>query len=102
MKQDLGPANIRITGYGVDDGVDNQTEQTHVGPNAGSSGTTMRYQTDTECGNSGGPVIDDATGMARPPASTTGTASTVMARLRATVSSPPAPPSSPWPLPAPR
>ncbi len=64
LKQDLGPANIRITGYGVDDGVDNQTEQTHVGPNAGSSGTTMRYQTDTEGGNSGSPVIDDATGMA--------------------------------------
>ena len=64
LKQDLGPPNIRITGYGVDDGVDNQTEQTHVGPNAGSSGTTMRYQTDTEGGNSGSPVIDDATGMA--------------------------------------
>lgn len=64
--QNLGPANIRITGFGVDfdDPTLSQTQQTHVGPNAGSSGTTMRYQTDTEGGNSGSPVIDDATGNA--------------------------------------
>ena len=60
--QDLGPATIRITGYGVDDGTANQTNQTSTGPNAGSSGTTMRYQVDTEGGNSGSPVIDEATG----------------------------------------
>jgi V8-like Glu-specific endopeptidase len=60
--QDLGPATIRITGYGVDDGAANQTQQTSTGPNAGSSGTTMRYQTDTEGGNSGSPIIDEATG----------------------------------------
>ena len=64
VKQDLGPANIRITGFGVDDGVTNQTNQTDVGPNAGSSGTTMRYRTDTTGGNSGSPVIDEATGIA--------------------------------------
>ena len=64
LKQDLGPANIRITGYGVDKGSDNQTNQTHVGPNAGSSGTTLRYTADTEGGNSGSPVIDEATGLA--------------------------------------
>ncbi|NNF57946.1 MAG: PKD domain-containing protein [Rhodothermaceae bacterium] len=62
--QDLGPATIRITGYGVDSGSDNQTQQTHTGPNVGSSGTTMNYQTDTEGGNSGSPVIDEATGNA--------------------------------------
>jgi V8-like Glu-specific endopeptidase len=62
--QDLGPATIRITGYGVDDGAANQTEQTNTGPNAGSSGTTMRYRVDTEGGNSGSPVIDEATGNA--------------------------------------
>jgi len=64
--QDLGPPEIRITGYGVDfnDPTLNQVQQTHVGPNAGSSGTTMRYVTDTEGGNSGSPVIDDATGNA--------------------------------------
>jgi len=64
--QDLGPPEIRITGYGVDfnDPTRNQAQQTHVGPNAGSSGTTMRYVTDTEGGNSGSPVIDDATGNA--------------------------------------
>ncbi len=73
LVQDLGPDSIRITGYGVDDtppgttggrNSDNQTQQTHVGPNAGSSGTTMRYVTDTEGGNSGSPVIDGATGNA--------------------------------------
>ncbi|RMH16088.1 MAG: serine protease [Acidobacteria bacterium] len=64
VRQDLGPANIRITGFGVDDGTTNQTNQTHVGPNAGSSGTTMRYATDTTGGNSGSPVIDEATGEA--------------------------------------
>ena len=62
--QDLGPADIRITGYGVDTGSENQSQQTHVGPNASSSGTTMRYQTDTTGGNSGSPVIDEATGNA--------------------------------------
>jgi trimeric autotransporter adhesin len=62
LVQDLGPAIIRITGYGIDSGTANQTEQTSTGPNAGSSGTTMRYRTDTEGGNSGSPVIDEATG----------------------------------------
>ncbi len=64
LVQDLGPASIRITGYGVDDGTANQTQQTHVGPNAGSSGTTMRYVTDTQGGNSGSPVIDALTNNA--------------------------------------
>jgi len=64
LVQDLGPDSIRITGYGVDTGVSNQTQQTHIGPNAGSSGTTMRYVTDTQGGNSGSPVIDGLTGNA--------------------------------------
>ncbi len=73
IKQDLGPATIRITGYGVDSSppgttggrnAQNQTQQTHAGPNAASTGTTMRYVTDTEGGNSGSPVIDNATGEA--------------------------------------
>ncbi|MCP4411568.1 MAG: hypothetical protein GY808_03225, partial [Gammaproteobacteria bacterium] len=62
--QDLGPDSIRITGYGVDSGTANQTNQTHVGPEMSSSGTTMRYQTDTQGGNSGSPVIDELTGNA--------------------------------------
>jgi hypothetical protein len=62
--QDTTPPSIRITGFGVDTGVDNQTQQTHVGPNTGSTNTTMNYQTDTEGGNSGSPVIDDASGFA--------------------------------------
>jgi hypothetical protein len=62
IKQDLNPAVIRITGFGVDNGSANQTTQTHTGPNDRSSGTTMRYKTDSKGGNSGGPVIDEATG----------------------------------------
>lgn len=62
--QSYGGSTIRVTGFGVDTGTANQTQQTHAGPNAGSSGTTMRYQTDTEGGNSGSPVIDNATGNA--------------------------------------
>jgi hypothetical protein len=54
----------RITGFGTDDGVDNQTEQTHAGPFAGlgSSGSDIwvSYATDTEGGNSGSPVMWDA------------------------------------------
>ena len=64
VAQDLGPNTIRITGFGVDDGSDNQTNQTHSGSNMGSSGTTMRYNADTTGGNSGSPVIDEATNMA--------------------------------------
>jgi len=64
LVQDLGPDSIRITGYGVDDGTANQTQQTHVGPNANSSGTTMRYVTDTQGGNSGSPIIDALTNVA--------------------------------------
>ncbi len=58
--------SIRITGYGVDNNtpVYNQAQQTHMGPNAGSSGTTMRYRTDTEGGNSGSPVINGVTNVA--------------------------------------
>jgi hypothetical protein len=64
--QNLLPDSIRITGYGVDSTPPsyNQVQQTNVGPNAGSSGTTMRYRTDTEGGNSGSPVIDEATNTA--------------------------------------
>lgn len=66
LVQNLGPDSIRITGYGVDYNNPNynQVQQTHIGPNAGSSGTTMRYVTDTEGGNSGSPVIDGLTNVA--------------------------------------
>lgn len=56
--------SIRITGYGTDDGVQNQTLQTHVGPYSSTSGTSIRYATDTTGGNSGSPVIQEATGLA--------------------------------------
>lgn len=57
-------SSITITGYGVDTGSDNQTQQTHTGPTASVSSTLVRYQTDTEGGNSGSPIIDAATGNA--------------------------------------
>ncbi|OJJ14192.1 hypothetical protein BKI52_43765 [marine bacterium AO1-C] len=57
-------SSIRITGYGVDTGSDNQTQQTHTGPTASVTNTFVRYQTDTEGGNSGSPIIDAATGNA--------------------------------------
>ena len=62
--QDDPGSNITITGYGVDTGVDNQTQQTHTGPTASFTNTFVRYVTDTEGGNSGSPIIDTATGNA--------------------------------------
>lgn len=60
---------IRITGYGTTSTQPNtplswsQVQKTHVGPfNAATSGTRLRYRTDTSGGNSGSPVIDDNTG----------------------------------------
>ena len=55
---------IRITGYGSDSGVDDQVQQTHFGPFAGSSGAQLQYQADTTGGNSGSPVIHEATQQA--------------------------------------
>lgn len=50
---------VRIHGYGVDSGVDNQTQQFSFGPiatvNTGS--TSMSYKADTEGGNSGSAVL---------------------------------------------
>ncbi|MFT7617241.1 MAG: PKD repeat protein [Planctomycetota bacterium] len=55
---------IRITGFGVDGGIENQTNQTHTGPLVGNTGTALGYQVDTTGGNSGSPVINDTTGNA--------------------------------------
>ena len=55
---------MRITGYGTDDGAANQTNQTHTGPFAGNNGTQLQYAVDTTGGNSGSPVIYEATGEA--------------------------------------
>ena len=58
--------NIRITGYGVDSSPNthNQVQQTHFGPWFAYTGTQLQYQTDTEGGNSGSPVIHEPTGRA--------------------------------------
>ncbi|MBW1295396.1 trypsin-like peptidase domain-containing protein [Aquimarina litoralis] len=50
--------NIRITGFGTDTGIDNQTQQTHSGPQTSVNNTFVRYRTDTTGGNSGSPIID--------------------------------------------
>lgn len=55
---------VRITGYGVDGGTRNQTQQTNVGPwlNYNGTSTALSYQTDTEGGNSGSPIIQEEAG----------------------------------------
>ncbi|MCK8523501.1 T9SS type A sorting domain-containing protein [Aquimarina sp. D1M17] len=59
------PGNtIRITGFGTDTGIDNQTQQTHSGPLSSVTNTFVRYRADTTGGNSGSPIIDEATGNA--------------------------------------
>lgn len=60
------PATIRITGYGIDNGILNRTLQTHTGPYLtentwSSSQVSVEYQVDTRSGNSGGPVIINGT-----------------------------------------
>ena len=59
---------IRITGHGstsppVDPTFDG-AQKTHVGPFAGTSTTSLQHRTDTTGGNSGSPVIFEATGQA--------------------------------------
>lgn len=50
---------VKIHGYGVDDGADNQTQQRSVGPieTVDAVNTTLRYRADTEGGNSGSAVV---------------------------------------------
>lgn len=62
-------ATIRITGYGTASGTRNQAQKTHTGPlvslGSGSCGPyRLRYAVDTTGGNSGSPVINEATGEA--------------------------------------
>jgi PKD repeat protein len=51
----------RVTGFGADSGTLNQVQQTQDGPYFGTSGTSLRYTLDTTGGNSGSPVIHEAT-----------------------------------------
>ncbi len=55
---------IRVTGCGADTGTANFVQQTATGPYSGAGGDVINYQVDTEGGNSGSPVIDEATGLA--------------------------------------
>lgn len=62
--------DIRITGYGTTSGTQgtprewSQVQKTHTGPFVAKSGFGISYQTDTTGGNSGSPVIEEATGLA--------------------------------------
>jgi V8-like Glu-specific endopeptidase len=47
---------LRIVGYGVDDGAANQTQQENSGPLTAIAGTSLKYKIDTEGGNSGSAV----------------------------------------------
>lgn len=73
------PTQVRVTGYGVDgpspdfgaggtQNADNQTQQTHVANltdnTSGRTSGTLRYDTDTQGGNSGSPVIVEGTNTA--------------------------------------
>ncbi len=56
---------VRITGFGVDDGWENQTNQTHVGMTSGAGpGPVVSYVVDTTGGNSGSPIIRESDGAA--------------------------------------
>jgi hypothetical protein len=77
-------STLRNTGYGVDGtntngasttgscscssssgtGTRNQTQQTHTGPLVSTAGTTIQHQIDTCGGNSGSPILHEATGLA--------------------------------------
>lgn len=55
---------IRITGYGSASGSFNVVNKTHTGPYSSTTGNIYRYVVDTTGGNSGSPVIHEATGKA--------------------------------------
>lgn len=60
---------MRITGFGADTGATNSTNQTSTGPFVSETITnaneiTLRYQVDTEGGNSGSPVIWESNQLA--------------------------------------
>ncbi len=52
---------LRVTGFGLDNGADNNTQQTDVGEYVGNAGHTIHHRVDTTGGNSGSSVVIDAT-----------------------------------------
>jgi len=64
VKQVSSAGTIRITGYGVDTGSSNQTQQTHTGPFSSATSSKLYYTVDTEGGNSGSPVVEESSGLA--------------------------------------
>lgn len=62
LSQDARPTNVRVTGYGLDDGAANQVQQTHSGAflgatEAGPNDVEISHRVDTRGGNSGGPIL---------------------------------------------
>ncbi|MFA0814030.1 carbohydrate-binding protein [Microbulbifer epialgicus] len=64
MTQDYPGNTIRITGHGNDSGSSNEIQQSQTGPLVSVSSTRVLYSVDTMGGNSGSPIIDEATGRA--------------------------------------
>ncbi len=61
----LPGTTLRVTGYGTDttpNATFNQVQQTATGPFVGFLANVMTYQVDTEPGDSGAPIIREATG----------------------------------------
>jgi len=91
---------IRITGYGTDSSPSawNQVQQTNTGTWMSANGSALNYATDTTGGNSGSPILHEATGTAigihthggcstSPGTGNNGTAST-LAALQSALASP--------------
>jgi hypothetical protein len=55
---------IRVTGYGIDVGTATNTQQTATGLWTGQTASVFNFSTYIEVGNSGSPMIHEATGMA--------------------------------------
>jgi formylglycine-generating enzyme required for sulfatase activity/V8-like Glu-specific endopeptidase len=56
---------VRVTGFGFDDGWENQTTQTHVGELAGvGPGSLISYLADAMGGSSGSPILRESDGAA--------------------------------------
>ncbi len=64
VTQNSPGSTIRISGFGTDDGSANQTSQSHTGPLTSVSNSRVFYAVDTMGGNSGSPIIDEASGVA--------------------------------------
>ena len=64
VEQNTSTMTVRVTGYGIDDGSANYTQQTSTGPQTAVTGTTIWHSVDTRGANSGSPIINESNGKA--------------------------------------